>query len=118
MKYYIFATVQFHFKDQLTINVFQPALSRPAQINSYTQFYRTFHKWFSVITKKLPIKDVRIKGGGLGVAQCRHFVDKGERFFKCGRPHFLVQKTSDYARTRGEGVNFSRFCMDVLIDGL
>jgi len=57
-------------------------------------------------------------------------------FFKCERPHFLVQKTLDFAKfmvcpqsawkkgeeliqcgnfaDKGVGVNFSRFCADVL----
>jgi len=33
---------------------------------------------------------------GEGSVQYGHFSDKEEGFFKCGRPHFLVQKTSDF----------------------
>jgi len=35
---------------------------------------------------------------GEEVVQCGHFVDKGEGFFRCGRPHFLAQKTSDFSK--------------------
>jgi len=40
------------------------------------------------------MKDVR----GQGLFQCRHFAEKGEWFFRSGRPHFLVQKTSDFSK--------------------
>jgi len=55
--------------------------------------------------------------------------DKGEeKFFKCVNPNFLVQKNIGFfefmvcptvrgvepVRTRGEGVNFSKFCAFVL----
>jgi len=73
------------------------------------------------------IKDVCSQGEGL--VQCRHFVSKG---FRCGRPHFLVQKTSDFSKfmlcphgqgrdsasadvadNRGGGQFFLRFCTNV-----
>jgi len=58
------------------------------------------------------------------------------RFFGCGRPNFLAQKTSEFSKfmvcqhgqggrglsqcehfsDKGEGVNFSRFCADVLYE--
>jgi len=39
------------------------------------------------------IKDVCSQGGG-GVSSADIFLDKdGERFFRCGRPHFFAQKT-------------------------
>jgi len=42
--------------------------------------------------KRPSTKDVRTQKEG--VVQCGHFSDKGERgFFRCGRPHFLMQKT-------------------------
>jgi len=35
----------------------------------------------------------------MGSVQCGHFADKGEGvFFKCGRPHFLLQKKSDISK--------------------
>jgi len=40
--------------------------------------------------KRLSIKDIHRSQGG--VVQCRHFV--GRWFFKCERPHILVQRTS------------------------
>jgi len=49
-------------------------------------------------------KDVRSQGGG-GLSSA----NKGEGFFRCGRPHFFGAKTSDFskfmmsARTRRKG---------------
>jgi len=55
----------------------------------------------------------------------------GRVFFKCGRPHFLAQKTSDFLKfmmclhgqggfellltfcEQGGGVSFTRFCADI-----
>jgi len=71
--------------------------------------------------------------GGRGLSSCEHFSDKGKGFFRCGHPHFLVQKTSGFrnlwcVRTvkergglsqcrhfadKGEGVNFSQFFADI-----
>jgi len=65
-----------------------------------------------------------------GICLVRTFCGQGGGFFRCGRLHFLVQKTSDFSkfmvcphgqeRRRGWtsadkrwGVNFSRFCADV-----
>jgi len=80
------------------------------------------------MVKGLSIKDVRSQGE---FVQCGHFSDKGS-FFKCERPHFLVQKSSNFSKFMvcphgqrelsqcghfsdkgGERVNFSRFCADV-----
>jgi len=60
--------------------------------------------------------------------QCGHFSDKGEGFFKCGRPHFLVQKIFNFLKfmvcshgqegregdsaDKGEGVNFSQLFVE------
>jgi len=70
-------------------------------------------------------------GGGEGVCLVRTFCGQ-RRFFRCGRPHYLVQKNfgffeiydvsartrrdranADIFRTREKGVSFSRFCADV-----
>jgi len=74
------------------------------------------------------IKDVRTQASGLSSAD---IMRTGEGF-RCGRPHFLMQKNFGFfeiygvsARTWGkessqcghfsdEGVNFSRFCANVL----
>jgi len=77
------------------------------------------------LDKGLSMKDVRSQGG-----VCLVFFEQGieEKFFRCGRPHFLVQKTSDLlkfmvcphgqveielVRKKEGGVNFSRICVGV-----
>jgi len=55
---------------------------------------------------------------GGGVVQCEHFSDK-RAFFRYGRPHFLVQNTSDFSKFmvclhEQRGINFLRFCAVVL----
>jgi len=79
----------------------------------------------------MSIKDVRSQG----VVQCGYFADKW--LFRCGRPHFLVQKTSDFRnlwcvrnkrgggvsqyvhlRTRREGSIFCDFVRPSFMDGL
>jgi len=45
--------------------------------------------------KRLSIKYVCSQGGRRFV-RCRHFADKG--VFRCGSPHFLVQKASDFSK--------------------
>jgi len=32
-----------------------------------------------------------------GFVQCEYFADKKGGLFRCGRPHFLVQNTSDFS---------------------
>jgi len=62
---------------------------------------------FDKTAKAPPIKNVCSQGG---VAQCGHFSDKGEGFFRCGHSQFLVQISGFFeidgvsARARGEGV--------------
>jgi len=55
--------------------------------------------------KGLSIKDIRSRGD---FVQCGHFADKeGGGFFRCRRPHFLVQKTSNFVKfmvcSQGQG---------------
>jgi len=41
----------------------------------------------------------RPQSGKRGFVKCGHVVDKGEEgFFRCGRLHFLAQKTSDFSK--------------------
>jgi len=78
--------------------------------------------------KELSIKDVLNQEGG-GVDPVRTFYSQ-ERLFRCGRPHILVQNTSDFSKfmvcPHGQrrlnqcghfatrvGVDFSRFCADI-----
>jgi len=52
---------------------------------------------FLLVRLKQPIKRFRREGvrGGRGFLQGGHFANKEERgFFRCGRPHYLVQKKS------------------------
>jgi len=35
---------------------------------------------------------------GRRFVQCGHFMKKGEGIFRCGRPHLLMQKTSDFSK--------------------
>jgi len=44
-------------------------------------------------TKELSIKDVPSQGGKRGFVQCGHLANKEKGFFRCGRPHFMVQKS-------------------------
>jgi len=82
--------------------------------------------------QKISIKDVRSQGRG--VVQREHFSDKGG-FFKCGYPHFLVQKLRIFrnlwcVRTdrrrielvrifcgQGRRVNFLRFVRTSFMNG-
>jgi len=83
---------------------------------------------FTFTTPK--IKDVRTQGKeGLPSASILR-ITHGEGFFRCGRPHFLMQKTSDFSKfmvcpygqggrgsasaDKRERVKFSRFCADFL----
>jgi len=44
----------------------------------------------------------RPQSGGRGFVQCRHFADKGKGgFFRCERPHFLVQKILEFFEIYG-----------------
>jgi len=74
------------------------------------------------LAKGLTIKDVRSQGGGVFVPFCGQ-----GKFFRCERPHFLVQKLPIFrnlwrvrtdkgvepVRTFCGGVDISRFCADV-----
>jgi len=63
--------------------------SSPAATNRIIQKWRHLYKGPC-------IKNVRSQEGE-GFVQCGHFSDK-RGFFRCGRPHFLVQKTSDFLK--------------------
>jgi len=77
------------------------------------------------------MKDVRSQGGGRrGLSSAGILRTRQGGFFRCGRPHFLVQNTSDFSKLMvcphgqwrlsqcgnfsDNGSNFSRFCADVL----
>jgi len=91
-------------------------------------------KYFLYLNKRSSIKDVRSQEER-GLTSAGIFRTRDEGFFRCGHPHFFAQKTSDFSKfmvcqngqggkgllsqckhfvDKGEGVNFSRFCADVL----
>jgi len=68
---------------------------------------------FGAVHKRRP------QSGGRGVCPVR---TRGEGFFRCGRPHFLVQKTLDFSKfmvcPHGQGeVNFCDFVQTSFMDG-
>jgi len=96
----------------------KPPLSRGMRNDGTKENKISFENY---IIRGNPKKDVRSQGGeGLSSAD----IFRTRRFLKCGRPHFLVQKTSDFwyvrmdkggwgSADKGDGVNFSRICADV-----